>query len=228
VFGITKCDTLNFSISFIFVKNPSMTAATATATKPGTFMGGSTSSQPKRISWNEFERKYLSREDEYKYEWVHGIVEKTKRTMNPYQIFLQRNLTEFFYRLKFEGKVTGQLIAEPDLFFLSDLHRRPDMAWLTDEQIDKLIQPGMVEVPAFVIEVVSKNDAGESLEKKMDEYREAGVKVVWQLFPAAKTVHVYSGKNMRQMKVCKLGDSCSAGPVLLGFDMDVDTIFKTV
>jgi len=181
---------------------------------------------PRRITWEEFERKYLNREDEYKYEWVHGIVEKTKRTMNPYQIFLQRNLTEFFYRLKFEGKINGQLMAETDLRIQKDLHRRPDMAWLTDLQIDNLMQPGAVEVPAFVIEIVSKNDDGESLEKKMDEYRAAGVQLVWQLFPAAKTVHVYSGKNMRQMKVCKADDVCTAAPVLDAFAISVEEIFK--
>lgn len=200
-----------------------MPAASNIATKPAAF---GAKSRPKPITWDEFERKYLSREDEYKYEWVHGVVEKTKRTMNPYQIFLQRNLTEFFYRLKFEGKLTGHLMAEPDLFFLSNLHRRPDMAWLTDEQIDRLAQAKVVEVPAFVIEVVSKNDAGEGLEKKMDEYRAAGVQVVWQLFPASKTVHVYRGKGMRQMTVCKLGESCSAAPVLPAFSVQVEAIFK--
>lgn len=185
-----------------------------------------TGTLPRRITWEEFERKYLSKEDEFKYEWVHGLVEKTKRTMNPYQIFLQRNLTEFFYRLKFEGKISGQLMAESDLRFQKDLHRRPDRAWLTDLQIDNLTTPGAVEVPAFVIEVVSKNDDGESLEKKMDEYRAAGVEVVWQLFPAAKTVHVYSGKNMRQMKVCKADDVCTAAPVLDAFAISVEEIFK--
>jgi Uma2 family endonuclease len=200
-----------------------MSTASAISSKIGMPSPGS---HPKRITWEEFERKYLSREDEFKYEWVHGLVEKTKRTMNPYQIFLQRNLTEFFYRLKFEGKISGQLMAESDLRFEKDLHRRPDMAWLTDLQIDNLTIPGAVEVPAFVIEVVSKNDDGESLEKKMDEYRAAGVQVVWQLFPAAKTVHVYSGKNMRQMKVCKADDVCTAAPVLEAFAISVDEIFR--
>lgn len=36
----------------------------------------------RRISWEDFKRKYLSREDGYKYEWVNGAVEKTKRSMD--------------------------------------------------------------------------------------------------------------------------------------------------
>ena len=36
---------------------------------------------PKRITWADFEKKYLSREDAFKYEWVNGIVEKTPRNL---------------------------------------------------------------------------------------------------------------------------------------------------
>ena len=36
---------------------------------------------PKKITWTDFEKKYLSREDAFKYEWVNGIVEKTPRNL---------------------------------------------------------------------------------------------------------------------------------------------------
>lgn len=37
------------------------------------------SATQKSISWADFQKKYLSREDNYKYEWLNGIVEKTNR-----------------------------------------------------------------------------------------------------------------------------------------------------
>ncbi len=37
--------------------------------------------KPKRISWATLEKKYLTREDNWKYKWVGGVVEKTKRVM---------------------------------------------------------------------------------------------------------------------------------------------------
>jgi len=37
--------------------------------------------KPRKISWETFQKKYLSKEDKYKYEWLDGIVEKTPRTM---------------------------------------------------------------------------------------------------------------------------------------------------
>ena len=46
---------------------------------------------PKSISWVEFEKKFLSLEDGFKYEWVNGIVEKTPRAMNQNQYYLLDN-----------------------------------------------------------------------------------------------------------------------------------------
>ncbi|MEM6321733.1 MAG: hypothetical protein AAF960_29000 [Bacteroidota bacterium] len=51
---------------------------------------------PKKISWKAFQEKYLSREDEYKYEWVDGCVEKTLRTIDKTQFYIQQNLAKFF------------------------------------------------------------------------------------------------------------------------------------
>jgi Putative restriction endonuclease len=107
----------------------------------------------KPISWEEFQRKYLSREDEFKYEWVNGIVVKTKRSMDKTQLYLLENLLEHFDLLKTQGKVQGRLISEPDLFFLTN-HRRPDIALLSKKQIYALAEPKAYEVPAFIIEGV--------------------------------------------------------------------------
>ena len=55
---------------------------------------------PKSISWVEFEKKFLSLEDGFKYEWVNGIVEKTPRAVNQNQYYLLDNLEAFLYQLK--------------------------------------------------------------------------------------------------------------------------------
>jgi len=34
---------------------------------------------PELISWEDFKSKYLTREDNYKYEWLNGKVERTLR-----------------------------------------------------------------------------------------------------------------------------------------------------
>ena len=181
---------------------------------------------PRRITWSEFEKRYLSREDGYKYEWVNGMVEKTAYTMNPSQLYIQRNLTAIFRQLHTAGTVDGELLAEPDLLFFPEVHRRPDFAWLTNQQIDHLAQPGAIEIPAFVIEVVSNRDAVLKLVDKMRHYRTAGVQVVWLIYPAQQEVHVYGGPELEQM-VVRTGDKlCSAAPVLPAFSFPVGDIFR--
>ena len=120
----------------------------------------------KAILWKDFKNKYLQREDGYKYEWVDGKVEKTKRSMDKSQLYLLFNLQKLFRKFLIQGVVDGDLISEPDLFFLTN-HRRPDIAWLTVNQIYNLADPAAYEVPAFVIEVISTNDQMNKMKEKM-------------------------------------------------------------
>lgn len=175
----------------------------------------------KPISWAEFEKKYLPLEDGYKYEWVDGQVEKTPRTMDKSQFYIQNNLVNFLYKIKAMQPATGQLIAEGDTFFGLN-HRRPDLAYYTEAQILQGAK-GKSIVPDFVIEIISRRDQMNLVHKKMQDYRKAKVKVVWHIFPALKEIHVYHG---RKMEICQSGDLCSAEPVIQGFKMAVKEVLK--
>lgn len=178
----------------------------------------------KPISWDRFQKKYLTREDGYKYEWVEGKVEKTKRAMDKSQLYILRNLQQIFRQLLNEGKIEGELISEPDLFFLKN-HRRPDICWLTDEQIDALAEPEGYEVPAFIIEVISTNDQANRVQLKMKNYRESGVKVVWKIFPIYKQVEVWYGDRLEKSILYEGNEICTAAPVLPAMKISVNDIF---
>lgn len=193
---------------------------TATATQ----VEVSSQNLPTFISWEDFQRDYLEREDGYDYEWLNGVVEKSIVSMDKKQLYIVKNLIAFFRVLLNQKKVSGELIAEGDLFFKEN-HRRPDICWLTDEQIYRLAEDAY-EVPAFVIEVISTNDAVSRLTKKMQDYRSAGVQVVWQIFPIHQEVHVYAGTDLKQMTVRSQQDVCSAAPVLPAFQLSVEKIFE--
>jgi len=140
------------------------------------------------ITWEQFQRRYLSREDGFKYEWVNGRVEKMPRSMDKTQLYILANLTKFFTALQRRNDLTGYLISEGDTFFAGN-HRRPDVAYYTDEQIQAARHNEDVH-PDFVIEVISKTDQLEKVARKMDDYRAAGVPVVWHVFSQSKQVHV--------------------------------------
>lgn len=182
------------------------------------------SATQKYVSWEDFKKKYLSREDGYKYEWLNGTIEKTKRTMDYTQLFILRNLLKTFRSLVIAGKANGEMMSEGDIFF-ADIHRRPDIFHLTDEQLDRTAY-GENQVPAFLMEVISSKDQINRVHLKMQNYRAANVKVVWHIFPEYEEVHVYFGADLRNMIVCKDDDICSAAPVLPDFVLSANDIFR--
>ncbi len=175
------------------------------------------------MDWATFSQKYLHREDGHKYEWVEGSVVKTK-SMDYTQLFIVKNLLAFFRKLMAEQGITGELIPESDVFFGGN-HRRPDIAYFTDEQIAAMSY-GENQVPKFVIEIISTKDQVNLIQQKMNNYRQANVQVVWQIFPLSEQVHVYGGSMLKSMSMCERGDLCSAVSVLTGFEMTAAEVFK--
>lgn len=184
----------------------------------------SVSATQKSISWADFQKKYLSREDNYKYEWLNGIVEKTNRNMDYTQLFIAQNLMVLFRTLINNGKTNGELMTEGDIFFLKN-HRRPDIFYMTDKQLAYTAH-GENQVPPFIAEIISSRDQINKVTHKMQNYRAAGVQVVWHLFPQYEEVHVYSGKNLTNMVVCKGDDICTAASVITDFSLTVNAIFQ--
>lgn len=177
---------------------------------------------PKPLSWETFEKRYLTREDAWKYEWVNGLVEKTKRSMNQEQLFIILNLRGVFNKLDLEGKVGGAIEPEIDTFFLDKVHRRPDMAWFSSEQLARMAH-GKNQVPNFVIEIISNNDKARKLQAKMKNYRDAGVAVVWLIYPNVEEVVVCQGDKM---EVCGGEKICTATPAIPAFKIKAKAIFE--
>ncbi len=175
----------------------------------------------KRISWADFKVDYLEREDAFTYEWVNGAVEKTPRSMDRKQFYIVQNLLDFFGKLKYSGTISGSLMPEGDTFF-GENHRRPDVAYYTDEQIEAAADDDDAE-PQFVIEIISSNDQMNRVHRKMRDYRASKIPVVWHIFPELQEVHVFHG---RKSEIYIGEDMCSATPVLPEFELSVNAIFK--
>lgn len=177
----------------------------------------------KYITWEYFQRHYLTREDNYKYEWVRGEIVKTKNTMNQKQLYILANLRDFFNKLIFSGKITGYFEPEVDTFFLKgESHRRPDLSYFTKKQ-QAFAAHGEEQIPEFVVEVISNNDLLTDLEDKLMDYWQAGVKVVWLIYPKQEVVYVHTmGKETAR---CQGDEVCSAAPVLPEFSMPAASIF---
>src|SRR5262249_23234399 len=78
--------------------------------------------------------------------------------------------------------------------------RRPDLAYVSAERwpIDRPIpvrKDGWDVVPDLAVEVVSPTDIADDLLGKVNEYFQAGVRLVWVVYPIQRCLHVYEAWN---------------------------------
>ncbi|MDZ7879562.1 MAG: Uma2 family endonuclease [Saprospiraceae bacterium] len=176
---------------------------------------------PQKISLAEFQKKFLSRKDNFKYEWVSGNIEKAPRIVNRNQTLIIHRLQRLFLTTKAHQEMS-ELVAELDMFLPTiNRTRRADFGVLTAKQVIASANDDMS--PArFVIEIISKNDQINEVGQKLIEYFNNGIEVVWVIFPKLKKVEVY--RSLRDISICFDSDICSASPVLPDFQISVDKL----
>ncbi|MCY7282909.1 MAG: Uma2 family endonuclease [Cyanobacteria bacterium CAN_BIN43] len=118
----------------------------------------------------------------------------------------------------------GQVFSSSTIFQLpSGAKRSPDVAWvaqarwlnLTPEQRKKF--PPIA--PDFVIELRSETDDLATLQAKMCEYLNNGVRLGWLLNPQDQQVEIYQTGS--EAKILELPAQLSGENVLLGFTLDL-------
>ena len=109
-----------------------------------------------------------------------------------------------------------------------DRNRRPDVAyvspdrWPRDRALPEEANAWDV-VPNLAVEVVSPNDMAEDLQEKIAEYFQAGVQLVWVIYPRRGLVHAY--ESLTQIRCLTRGDELNGGVVLPGFRLQLRQLF---
>jgi Uma2 family endonuclease len=73
------------------------------------------------------------------------------------------------------------------------LVRRPDVSFVEKGRLPGDIAPkGWIKIPPdLAVEVVSPHDSAENLEEKLDDYRTAGVRLIWVIYPELRKVKIF-------------------------------------
>jgi len=79
-------------------------------------------------------------------------------------------------------------------------------------------------IPDLVVEVVSKNDTRPYVQRKVDDYLAAGVKVVWIADPASQTVTAHRPGS--EPEVFGEGDVLTVEELIPGFRLPVSVVFQ--
>lgn len=109
-----------------------------------------------------------------------------------------------------------------------NLIRKPDLSFVRMKRLaPEQLAEGFIQVaPDLAAEVVSPNDLASELERKLAEYRRAGVRLIWVIHPETRTAHVhradgpprdlaeddeFDGEDVLPGFRCRLGDLIPAG-----------------
>ena len=106
-----------------------------------------------------------------------------------------------------------------------DTLRAPDIHFVSKARIEKegITQKFADYPPDLAIEVLSPEDTASEVQKKVEEYLAGGVRLIWVVEPATKTVTAY--RSHQDVKVFPQDQEMEGGDVLPGFRIWVAEIF---
>lgn len=119
----------------------------------------------------------------------------------------------------------GKVFSSSTLFKLPDGgDRSPDAAWVELARWQKLTPEQRRKFPPiapdFVIELRSSSDDPATLQEKMQEYMNSGVKLGWMFNPQDQQVEIY--RQGQEKEVRSLPTQLSGETVLPGFSLQVE------
>jgi Uma2 family endonuclease len=129
------------------------------------------------------------------------------------------------------GKKLGLAVNEV-LFVLNAaraLHRRPDVAFVSYARWPTSVvarEPAWNVVPDLAIEIVSPPNLAEEIDRKITDYFQSGVRLVWVLYPDSGRVYVYQSPT--HVSIVERTETLDGGEVLPGFRFPVAQLYEAV
>jgi Uma2 family endonuclease len=104
--------------------------------------------------------------------------------------------------------------------------RKPDVSFIAIHRLtrDNLPQGHCPVVPDLVVEVISPNDLYSAVETKVDDYLQAGVRLVWVVDPRTESLRVHRANG--SVQDISSTDQLSGEDVVAGFSCAVAKLFE--
>lgn len=104
-----------------------------------------------------------------------------------------------------------------------DTVRAPDLGFVVAARLPNGLPAGHIPVaPDFAVDVVSPTDRANDVEKKVMQYLDYGVRLLWIVYPDIRTVLVYTAAGVTRHGI---EDTLDGGDVLPGLSIPVRSIF---
>ena len=117
----------------------------------------------------------------------------------------------------------GEVFAETLFELAVDTARIPDLSIVLEAKhaaasADDALPPF---APDIAVEIVSPNDKAMELERKVDQYKSAGVQEIWLVYTDLQFLRTQIGAQTRHYSI----DQVLETPLLPGFQLDVRDLF---
>jgi Uma2 family endonuclease len=107
------------------------------------------------------------------------------------------------------------------------LKRRPDVAFVSARRWSLKREVPDTEswhvVPDLTVEVVSRTNSAYTVARKIEEYFQAGVSLVWVIYPVTSKIHIYDSPT--RVRILQVGDDLVGEGVIPGFRVPLSTLF---
>lgn len=121
----------------------------------------------------------------------------------------------------------GRVLGADGMFRLApSLIRIPDVSFIAMHKIrDGKFPAGAITslVPDLAVEVLSSGNTKEEMSDKLQDYFDAGVRLVWYVDPVGHSIDVFTAVD--QKRTVREGEKLDGGDVLPGFELDVRELF---
>ena len=180
--------------------------------------------QTRLLTIAEFEAQYLNK----RYELVRGVPVEMSLTGMLHQIIAATVVAKLWAHvnanhLGYVGSSEGGYILARN----PDIIRAADASFIAFEHVPKSgLQDGFFPVPPdLAVEVVSPNDRADAIMEKTEEYLQAGVRLIWMIYPKQRKVLVYRLNGTVQSLT---GDDMISGEdVLPGFTLPLNELWPS-
>lgn len=154
-----------------------------------------------------------------------------EKTMETYESMLAFALGYFLQRY-LDTNNLGALAGEAGLLkILPGQIRAPDVSFIRWERLPgrhspKAKPPIYAIAPDLAVEILSKGNTKAEMKRKLRDYFQAGVRLVWYIEPKTRTARAYTA--VREWTEIGPNDSLTGGEVLPGFQLQLAQLFARV
>jgi Uma2 family endonuclease len=168
-------------------------------------------------------------EDTERYEVIDGV-RVEREPMGAFETVLASWLCHVMNSFA-AGKKLGLAVNEV-LFVLNaarTLNRRPDVAFVSYARWPTAIvarEPAWNVVPDLAVEIVSPTNLAEEIDRKITDYFQAEVRLVWVFYPDSGRVYVYHSPT--HVSILERTDTLDGGEVLPDFRLSITGLYEAV